>query len=514
MGKAVGIDLGTTYSAVAIVGEDGLPEIVKNADGETTTPSVVLFQSFDGVDEPLVGTMAKHSAATDPDNVVQFVKRNMGNPSWRFDSDVGSYTAEEVSALVLKKLVKDAERELGERIDAAVITVPAYFDDSRRVATKHAGQIAGINVLRVLNEPTAAALSFGLDAESDGTIMVYDLGGGTFDVTLLRIDGSDFTVIATDGDRNLGGFDFDNALMKYVSAELEAQGVVGALDDYLLAAELREKCELAKRTLSSAEKTSIHLSVNRKPYRITVTREAFERESSSLLRRTEEIVDDVLDEAHISWDAIDYVVLVGGSTRMPMVRNLIKRISGKNPELGVNPDEAVALGAAVQAALEESMQVQVSNETTAAFPLDRIIHINDVTSQPLGVILTSYDRANEYNEVVIPRNSPVPGSFSADVMTTVDDQRIVNIRVTQGDDPDPSFVTLVGSGEISLPPGLPEDTPLRLVYSYDSDQTIAVELLDPGKGTSFGSFSIKRVANLDQNRLDQAIARINSIRIE
>lgn len=511
MGAYVGIDLGTTYSAVAVVRDDGIPEILKNADGETTTPSVVLFQSFDGVDEPLVGSMAKRSAATDPDNVVQFVKRNMGNPNWRFDSDVSSYTAEEVSALILKKLVQDAEQELGEQIDGAVITVPAYYDDSRRIATKHAGMIAGINVLRVLNEPTAAALSFGLDAESCGTVLVYDLGGGTFDVTLLRIDESDFTVIATDGDRNLGGFDFDSELMKYVASELSKQGVDSVLDDFLLSAELREKCELAKRSLSNVEKTSIHLSIDRKAYRITVTREAFESVCSSLLRRTEEIVEDVLEEAHFTWDMINYVVLVGGSTRMPMVRKMMKRLSNKDPELGINPDEAVALGAAVQAALE----IPLSHGSAVTSPLlDRGIHVNDVTSQPLGVILISDDLTYEYNDVVIPRNSPVPGSFSYDVKTMIDDQRIVNIRVTQGDDADPAFVTLVGSGEVSLPAGLPQNTPLRLVYSYDANQTIAVELRDPISDIPYGTFSIRRVANLDERSLDQAISRISKLSIE
>lgn len=225
MGHVVGIDLGTTYSAVATLGADGVPQILPNAEGESTTPSVVFFQDIDGADEPMVGSMAKHMAGTSPDDVVQFVKRHMGDPNWRFESSSGnSYKAEEVSAIILKKLKQDAELALGEPVTDAVITVPAYFDDARRVATKQAGAIAGLNVMRVLNEPTAAAISYGLDTGKNGTVLVYDLGGGTFDVTILRINDQHFEVVGTDGDRNLGGFDFDNELMKFIADDIVKQG--------------------------------------------------------------------------------------------------------------------------------------------------------------------------------------------------------------------------------------------------------------------------------------------------
>lgn len=517
MGRVIGIDLGTTYSALAVLGDDGLPEIIQNSDGETTTPSVVLFQSFDGVDEPLVGTMAKHSAASDPDNIVQFVKRNMGDPHWRFDSASGtSYSAEEVSALILKKLKQDAERVLGEEVDGAVITVPAYFDDARRTATRHAGTIAGLNVLRVLNEPTAAALSFGLDAGKDGVALVYDLGGGTFDVTLLRIEGARFEVIGTDGDRNLGGFDFDNELMRLVSDDLAKQGAGDVLSDFMLSSELREKCETAKRSLSNVEKTSVHMSVGGKPYRVTVTRTAFEEAASSLLRRTRELVEDLLDETGYSWDRIDQVVLVGGSTRMPMVRELVTTMSGKEPARGVNPDEAVALGAAVQAAMEVESHPELVEGAAAAFELPAGIsgiEVSDVTSQALGVVMLD-DNGRDYNQVVIPRNAPVPSEYSQEGCTVVDNQRTINVQVTQGDDPDLDFVVIIGSREIPLPEGLPKGSALHIAYRYDSEQTVHVEVHDVTNRRSLGEFALERVANMSQEDLDAAITKIRGIDIE
>ena len=295
MGIAVGIDLGTTNSAVSVVRPTGKPEVLKNKEGDSITPSVVLFQSFGGPDEPLVGEQAKRQAAAFPDDIVQHVKRYMGDPSWRFDSSSGAqYSAEEVSAIILKRLKEDAEIALGEEVTDAVITVPAYFDDARRTATKQAGQIAGLNVLRVLNEPTAAALSYGIDADANGTVLVYDLGGGTFDVTILKIAGTEFEVIATDGDRNLGGFDFDNALMSYLNEELKKQGAPDALEDIALMASLREKAEFAKKALSTVPKTNVQFSANDQHYRVPLTREEFNEVTQSLMVRTQELVADVL----------------------------------------------------------------------------------------------------------------------------------------------------------------------------------------------------------------------------
>ncbi|PYY34495.1 Hsp70 family protein [Curtobacterium sp. MCPF17_046] len=515
MGRAVGIDLGTTNSAVAVLRVTGSPEVLPNDQGSTTTPSVVLFQSFGGEDEPLVGELAKRQAAAYPDDIVQYVKRFMGDPNWRFDSATAQYRSEEVSAIILKRLKEDAERELGEAVTDAVITVPAYFDDARRTATRQAGKIAGFNVLRVLNEPTAAALSYGLDTQQEGTVLVYDLGGGTFDVTVLTIAGADFEVLATDGDRNLGGFDWDNALMNLVADDLARQGVKGILDDLAAVADLREKAEFAKKALTNLSNTKIQLSFNGGHHRVEVSRAQFEAATASLLRRTEELVEDVLAEAGLAWNQIDHVLLVGGSTRMPAVRELVQKLSGKPVALDVNPDEAVALGAAVQAALEaQASGGAVDSDSASLAPTlfgGERVSIADVTSQALGVIMLDDDH-NEVNSVVIPRNTKIPGKGSKGGETVTDNQTELRIRVTQGDDADPDFVTIVGEATLRIPP-YPAGAPIEISYQYDIDQTIAIEVTDLTANASLGTFEVDRLANLDDDAVDAAAAKIAAISI-
>lgn len=507
MSKAVGIDLGTTYSAVAILRETGEPEILPNRDGEDITPSVVLIQAIGAGDEPLVGTMAKHSAASAPDDVVQFVKRHMGDPSWRFDSaSGGSYTAEEVSAIILKRLKEDAELALGGPVTDAVITVPAYFDDARRTATKHAGKIAGLNVLRVLNEPTAAALSFGLDTSAEGTVLVYDLGGGTFDVTLMRINNGEFEVLGTDGDRNLGGFDFDNRLIEYIAEKIEAQGGPDLLSDTAQVAVLREKAEMAKRSLTTVATTTVHVSADGKPYRVQVERSEFERITSDLLRRTEDLTELVLEEAGMPWPQIDHVLLVGGSTRMPMVRELVERLAGKQADRSVHPDESVALGAAIQAAVEQSSSAGADLAILDGKPLV----VADVTSQSLGVITVGDDLRTKINTIVIPRNTKIPAKLSQDLQTIRDNQTALDVEVTQGDDTNPDYVVVVGSKTLPIPP-YPAGAPVRVTYAYDIDQTIFVELTDLSTNQSLGTFEVDRLANLNDDQLNAAVAKVSGL---
>lgn len=510
MSRAIGIDLGTTYSAMAIVGDDGAPKIIDNAEGEATTPSVVLFQDINGEDSPMIGSMAKHMAVSQPMDVVQFVKRHMGDPNWRFDSANYTYTPEEVSALILKRLKQDAEQALGEPIDDAVITVPAYFDDARRMSTRQAGQIAGFNVLRVLNEPTAAAISYGLNSDQDGVILVYDLGGGTFDVTALRVKGNDYEVLATDGNRNLGGFDFDNALMQIIADDIASQGGEGLLNDPVATADLREKAEMAKRALSNVPQTSVYVSFRGNNYRVQVTREGFEEATRSLINQTRDTVLDVMDDAGLDWGAIDHLLLVGGSTRMPMVRNMMQELSGKRPETNVNPDEAVALGAAVQAALEsQDSQTPMLTIGGSAAP----INIQDVTSQGLGTIFVDADTQQFANAVLIPRNTQIPCTESDVFYTVCDNQESVRVRVTQGDSSNPDFVVVVGSGELRLPPH-PEGSPLKVIYRYDIDQIVQVEVIDLTANQSLGEFEIDRDANLNQQEVDEASARVAGLVIE
>lgn len=510
MARAIGIDLGTTYSAVAILRNTGEPEVLLNRDGENITPSVALFQAFDGRDEPLVGTMAKHSAASAPEDVVQFVKRNIGDPAWRFTSTGGtSYTAEEISAVILRRLKEDAELALGEPVTDAVITVPAYFDDARRTATKHAGRIAGLNVLRVLNEPTAAALSFGLDTSAQGLVLVYDLGGGTFDVTLMRIGEGEFDVLGTDGDRNLGGFDFDNRLIEYIAAQVEEQGGPDILDDPAQLAALREKAEMAKRSLTTVAVTTVHVSAGGRPYRVKVERVEFERITIDLLRRTQDLTEHVLEEAGISWAQVDHVLLVGGSTRMPMVRAVVERLAGRPADKSVHPDEAVALGAAIQAAMEDS----ATSATDVALFDGALPVIADVTSQSLGVIQVDAVTTRDVNTIVIPRNSKIPTKLSADGFTVVDNQASINVRVTQGDDTNPDYVVEIGSKELPVPP-YPKGAPVRVTYAYDIDQTVFVELTDLTTNQSLGTFEIDRLANLTDDQVREAAHKISSLAVQ
>ena len=512
MGIAIGIDLGTTNSAVSVVRPTGVPEVLRNKEGDTVTPSVVLFQSFGGADEPLVGEQAKRQAAAFPEDIVQYVKRFIGDPTWRFDASSGTqYTAEEVSAIILKRLKEDAELALGEEVTDAVITVPAYFDDARRTATAHAGQIAGLNVLRVLNEPTAAALSYGVEADANGTVLVYDLGGGTFDVTILKISGTEFEVLATDGDRNLGGFDFDNALMEYLNKRLMEQGAPDALEDPSLTAALREKAEFAKKALSTVPKTNVQFSAEGQHYRVPLTREEFEECTVSLLNRTQEVLEDVLSAAKLTWADIDKVLLVGGSTRMPAVRTLVERISGKTPELDINPDEAVALGAAVQATLSGDVEVsteQVGSKATVEGFLGGSVKISDVTSQALGIILYNAD-GSTFNHVVIPRNTKVPCTHEQNTRTLLDGQNALDIK---GEERDPDLVTIVGSGELSLP-AYPKGAPLKVIYAYDVDQTVRVEVIDLTANASLGSFNIERVANLRPEEVQEAQRKIGGMEV-
>jgi molecular chaperone DnaK len=493
--KAVGIDLGTTYSSAAVMRPEGRPSTIINREGETLTPSVVLFAEDDQV---LVGSTARRSAATMPADCAQFVKRQMGDPHWRFvDSRGREYRAEEISALVLRRLVEDAELALGEPVRDVVITVPAYFDDARRRATLDAGEIAGLRVFRLINEPTAAAIAYGLDQLAVGNVFVYDLGGGTFDVTVMRVRAGEFEVIATDGDRNLGGFDFDNALMRHVADRVIEEGGPDLHDVLLLEADLRDKCELAKRQLTTVDQASIFITAGEKNFRIQVTRAQFDEMTRPLLDRTEVTASGVLDDAGMGWSDIDHVLLVGGSTRMRMVREMIQRISGKQPVAGVNPDESVALGAA---AVAEAAAIEAAAATGTATGLARIA-VRDVTSQSLGII--AVDKEIRQNTVVIPRNTRIPAKHERIYYTVEYDQRAVELEVTEGEDEDLAYVTVLGAKPIPLTPGLPRNSPLKVVMSYDIDGVIHVELFDVTNRSSLGEFELDRPYNLDQSEVDK-----------
>lgn len=519
MGIAIGIDLGTTNSAAAVVDPTGVPRIVRNRDGANTTPSVVLLQDYGAGDEPLVGTQAKQHASRVGSDVAQHVKRYMGESSWRFDSATGaSYTSEEISAMILRRLKEDVEMQMNVPVTDAVITVPAYFDDARRLATRHAGEIAGLNVLGVLNEPTAAALAYGVSTRGNTheTVLVYDLGGGTFDVTILNVSGGDFTVLATDGDRRLGGYDFDSELQLMIDEQVRSQGGPSCLDDLNTLNVVREQAEQVKKTLSSAPTATVQIAAGNASYRVTIERAEFERRIERLLRRTRDLVIDTLESARLNWSDISRVLPVGGSTRVPAVRAMLKTLSGKEPDTSINPDEAVALGAAVQAALlaPESQETvgYLGGRSAVEGYIGAPVRVQDVTSQGLGVLVLDENEKDEINSIIIPRNTPLPANETTTVKTVYDYQSEVKFRVTQGDDRDPDFVTLVGEATLRMPP-YPKGAPLSITYSYDRNQIIHAEVKDLTSGILLGTFSIERVSNLKEAQVEESKKRIGGMTI-
>jgi len=467
----IGIDLGTTFSAMAFINEEAVPEIICNREGERITPSVVLF---DG-DSPIVGTIAKAATTTSPLNVVQFVKRQMGNKAWKFKTDTGaSFTAEEISALILKRLKDDAEVALGKIISDAVITVPAYFNDAQRQATKDAGRIAGLNVVRMINEPTAAALAYGL--KQDGptqTVLIYDLGGGTFDVTILRVGEGEISVVATGGDKNLGGFDWDNAVMNYLNEQFKSAGGPDLFDNPEQEADLRSKCELAKRTLSSRDSTIVLMTVHGKPVKAQVTLEQFEKVTEPLFKRTVSIMEFVLEEAKLSWNDINKILLVGGSTRMRGVSRWISKATGIIPSAELHPDEVVALGAAIQATLCRRDSGEIIQASGSLLP---VLRVTDVNSHSLGVIALN-ENEQDFNSIILPKNTEIPCRASDTFSTVVDNQRQIRVRVTQGEDKNIEYVEVIGEATVSLP-RYPKGAPIEVFFEYDLNGQIRVSVKD------------------------------------
>lgn len=506
MGKVVGIDLGTTYSAVAVVNEYGKPEILTNREGERITPSVVLFEGED----PIVGSIAKRSAVANPFNVIQFVKRQMGDKSWKFRTEAAeAYTPEEISAMILRRLKEDAEALLGTEVKDAVITVPAYFDDAQRKSTQDAGKIAGLNVLRIINEPTAAALAYGLDKlDRNQTILVYDLGGGTFDVTIMRLSSNGLRVLSTGGAKNLGGFDWDNAIMNYLNEEFKKRGGVDLLDDPMLEQDLREKAEIAKKTLSSRERTTVFLSAGGVNASINLTREKFEQITRHLVKQTEKIMQFVLEDANLEWKDIDRVLLVGGSTRMKSIPESIERLTGIKPSTDVNPDEVVAMGAAIQGMLLYMKEGKHDLQAGHTFPM---VEVQDVNSHSLGVVALD-ESGNEVNSIVLKKDTTIPARVSGHYTTTIDYQNQLHIQVTEGEDTDLDYVKIVGEGMIDLPP-YPKGAPLEVVFEYDSDGIIHLSVIDSTKNELIGELDIERTSNLTEEEVKEKQLRVGKLAI-
>jgi molecular chaperone DnaK len=516
MSRILGIDLGTTNSAMAVVNDYGRAEIIPNREGGRITPSVVLIDGSTS----LVGEGAKAEALLRPYDTVSLVKRHMGERDWSFRSESGkSFSAEEISALILLKLKEDAEHQLGETIDEAVISVPAYFDDAGRSATMHAGQIAGLTVNRILNEPTAAAMAYGTDNPEASTYLVYDLGGGTFDVTIMRISGNDFEVLASAGDRNLGGFDWDNALMEWVDKEFSSQGGPSLVSDPDpgISQMLRDNVVRAKHTLTTRDEAKILLSAHGFRANIPVSRAQFADLTSSLLNRTARLVDIALESANLGWSEIGTVLLAGGSTRMTQVTDLITNVAGRRPSIDVNPDEVVALGAAVQGALE------MAKQGTLPVPLvdrsgNRINEprVSDITNHSLGVeVLTQgpFGQTGLENSILIHKGTRIPAIGTDDFATVSDYQTAWECVVNEGEGTELRFVNPIGTGRITLPGTYRANSPMRITLAYDINAIVHVTVQDLVSGNVIGELHVQRNDNLDPSEIASRAADIGQMEV-
>jgi molecular chaperone DnaK len=516
MSKIVGIDLGTTFSALAILNSIGKPEIVPNSDGDRLTPSVIFFDE-ENSDIIRVGIEAINSRHVNAERSVRWIKRHMGSKDFNKDIDSHKWTPEELSSLILKKLKQDCCAEHGEIRDA-VISVPAHFDEVRRKATMDAGKLAGLNVIGIVNEPVAAALYYATTRPVTGKILVYDLGGGTFDVTILDIDGQHINILCSQGDHALGGVDFDQKILEMMEKSYKEKfdcELVGSEEDR---ANYEDEAEDIKKTLSRRQSAKKMLYGSSGSSKIEITREMFEEAISSLIARTDILLDVALEEAELKPSDIEKVLLVGGSTRIPFVQQHLENKFGFKPENTVNVDECVALGAALHAGL--TMLREKPEEVSAGIASGLgDIELTDVCNHSYGTICAPLDKETGRrvveNRIILNKNTPLPCETTQMFYTMSEGQSEVEVNITQGEDTDVKYVNRIGTHKFELPEGRPAKCPIRVTYRYDENQRMhcKFEDLESERVLEVG-FCMDQQGEMSESKVRDKAERLEAVKVE
>lgn len=515
-GHTVGIDLGTTYSAIAMLDHDGNPKVLQNADGRDITPSVVLLDE----DRVVVGPSFERISVANPESIVEAIKREMGNKNFYVVYQNKKLTPEFISALILKKMKQDAEKIIGP-IANAVITVPYYFNDVRRKATQDAGRIAGLNVIDIINEPTAATLAYAwskgelgrADLKADErTILVYDLGGGTFDVTVVRYTPTSFRVLATDGDVMLGGLDWSKRLSDHLVEQFKRKFGVDPSEDPETMLTFHQEAEDAKRDLSSKMQVPISVYYKGNTLSVSLSRTEYERMTADLLQRTKDTTELVLQQSGVAPGTLDELVLVGGSTYMPVVEQMLREVCQREPSRALAPERAVAEGAAIHAAI-----LQARNGVNTGGIVDVVqkrlnsVKTTDVNSHSLGIKISDpKDKTRKINHIMIPKNSPIPHNVKQRFGTNTDGQQRIHVEILEGDAIDPAACELIGDFRITnLPQSLPKGSPIEITYSYDGSGRISATAKEL-TGNNQASAEIVRDSGLNEGQITDALSTLQN----